>query len=46
MLDIKFIRENLDSVRENIKNRNMNADADMAVKLYEEKTRSSRKSRR
>lgn len=37
MLDIKFIRENLDSVRENIKNRNMNADADMAVKLYEEK---------
>ncbi len=37
MLDIKFIKENLDAVRENIKNRNMNADADLAVSLYDEK---------
>ena len=37
MLDIKFIRENLDLVKKNIKNRNMAADADLAVSLYDEK---------
>ncbi len=37
MLDIKFIRENLDLVKENIKNRNMTANADLAVFLYDEK---------
>ncbi len=37
MLDIKFIKENLDAVKDNIKNRNMNADADLAVSLYDEK---------
>lgn len=33
MLDYKFIKDNLDAVKENIKNRNMTADADIAVKL-------------
>lgn len=37
MLDIKFIKENLDAVRENIKNRNMKGDPDLTVKLYDEK---------
>ena len=37
MLDIRFIKENLDAVKDNIKNRNMNADADLAVSLYDEK---------
>ena len=34
MLDYKFIKDNLDAVKENIKNRNMTADADIVVKLY------------
>lgn len=37
MLDYRFIKENLDAVKENIKNRNMNADADLVVKLYDER---------
>ncbi len=37
MLDIRFVKENLDAVKDNIKNRNMNADADLAVALYDEK---------
>lgn len=37
MLDIKFIKENLDAVKDNIKNRNMSSDADLAVSLYDEK---------
>ena len=37
MLDIKFIKENLDAVKDNIKNRNMASDADLAVSLYDEK---------
>jgi len=37
MLDIKFIRENIAAVRENIINRNMRADADLVVALYDEK---------
>ncbi len=39
MLDYKFIKENLDAVKQNIKNRNMSADADLAVKLYDERTK-------
>ena len=37
MLDYRFIKEHLDEVKENIKNRNMNADADLVVKLFDEK---------
>ena len=37
MLDIKFIRENIDLVKKNIENRSMSADAALAVSLYEEK---------
>ena len=38
MLDNKFIKENLQAVKENIKNRNMNADADLVVSLYDQRT--------
>ena len=38
MLDYKFIKDNLEAVKENIKNRNMVADADVVVKLYDERT--------
>ena len=38
MLDYKFIKDNLEAVKENIKNRNMTADADIVVKLYDERT--------
>ena len=38
MLDIKFIKEHLEQVKKNIKDRNMVADADLVVKLYDEKT--------
>jgi seryl-tRNA synthetase len=38
MLDYKFIKENLESVKENIKNRNMNADADIVVELFDKRT--------
>ncbi len=38
MLDYKFIKENLDAVKQNIVNRNMQADADIVVKLYDERT--------
>ena len=38
MLDYKFIKDNLDAVKENIKNRNMTADANIVVKLYDERT--------
>lgn len=37
MLDIKFIKNNLDLVKDNIKKRFTNADADLTVKLYDEK---------
>ena len=37
MLDIRFVKENLDAVKDNVKNRNMNADVDSAVSLYDEK---------
>ncbi len=35
MLDLKFIKDNLSAVSENIRNRNMNADADLVVRLYD-----------
>ncbi|MBP5358926.1 MAG: serine--tRNA ligase [Treponema sp.] len=38
MLDYRFIKENLAAVKENIKNRNMNADADKVVELYDKRT--------
>ena len=38
MLDYRFIKENLDAVKQNIVNRNMQADADAVVKLYDERT--------
>ena len=38
MLDYKFIKDNLEAVKENIKNRNMNADADKVVDLYDKRT--------
>lgn len=38
MLDYKFIKDNLKAVKENIKNRNMNADADKVVELYDKRT--------
>lgn len=38
MLDYKFIKENLAAVKENIKNRNMTADADIVVELYDKRT--------
>ena len=38
MLDYKFIKDNLEAVKENIKNRNMNADADKVVELYDKRT--------
>lgn len=39
MLDYKFIKENLSLVKENITKRNMNADADAVVRLYDERTK-------
>ncbi len=34
MLDLKFIRENVDAVKANVKNRFMEADVDLVVELY------------
>lgn len=39
MLDYKFIKDNLVAVKKNIENRNMEADADEVVRLYDERTR-------
>jgi len=39
MLDIKFIQENLETVRANIKNRHMQADPDALLVAYEERNR-------
>ncbi len=39
MLDITFIRDNLEAVEANIRNRNMQADARLAVALNEERSR-------
>ena len=38
MLDYKFIKDNLEAVKQNIKNRNMTADADIVVQLYDRRT--------
>ncbi len=38
MLDYRFIKENLDAVKNNIKARNMNADADAVVRLFDKRT--------
>ncbi len=38
MLDYRFIKENLAAVKENIKNRNMTADADLVVSLFDQRT--------
>ena len=38
MLDYKFIKDNLEAVKQNIANRNMVADADLVVTLYDERT--------
>ncbi len=38
MLDYKFIKDNLEEVKQNIRNRNMTADADEVVRLYDERT--------
>ncbi len=37
MLDLKFIRDNLDAVKANIAARNMQADADLVARLYDER---------
>lgn len=39
MLDLKFIRDNLDLVRENTRRRNSNADPDRVAALYEQRNR-------
>ncbi|MCR5252541.1 MAG: serine--tRNA ligase [Treponema sp.] len=38
MLDYKFIKDNLEAVKQNIINRNMKADADIVVELYDKRT--------
>ena len=38
MLDYKYIKDNLEAVKQNIKNRNMTADADLVVELYDKRT--------
>lgn len=38
MLDYRFIKENLDAVKKNIAARNMNADADKVVQLFDQRT--------
>lgn len=38
MLDYKFIKDNLEAVKENINNRNMHADADKVVELFDKRT--------
>ena len=37
MLDPKFIRDNIDAVRLNVKHRHVSADADLVVRLYDER---------
>ncbi|MBQ9630683.1 MAG: serine--tRNA ligase [Treponema sp.] len=38
MLDYKFIKDNIEDVKKNIANRNMTADADAVVTLYDKRT--------
>ncbi|MFP4443172.1 MAG: serine--tRNA ligase [Spirochaetia bacterium] len=37
MLDLKYIKENTQAVKENVVNRNVNADVDLVVKLYDQR---------
>jgi seryl-tRNA synthetase len=37
MLDPKFIRDNIDAVRQNVKHRHVSADPDLVVRLYDER---------
>jgi len=37
MLDYRFIKDNLEAVKENIKNRNMKADADKVIMLFDKR---------
>ncbi len=37
MLDYRFIKDNLEAVKENIRNRNMKADADKVVELFDKR---------
>ena len=39
MLDYRVIKDNLEAVKENIKNRNMTADADLVVELFDKRTK-------
>ena len=39
MLDAQFIRENLEAVKANLKNRNVKADVDRVVQLDDERKR-------
>lgn len=39
MLDYKFIKDNLEAVKKNISDRNMTADADIVVELYDKRTK-------
>lgn len=38
MLDYRFIKDNLAAVKKNISDRNMNADADLVVELFDKRT--------
>ena len=37
MLDLKYIRDNIDAVRANVKNRHVTADPDLVVRLYDQR---------
>ena len=37
MLDLKFIRDNLEAVRRNVKSRHLSADPDLVVQLYDQR---------
>ena len=39
MLDLKFIRDNLDAVKANVLHRHVSADPDLVVRLYDERNR-------
>jgi len=39
MLDLKFIRDNLDAVKANVLHRHVSADPDLVVQLYDERNR-------
>ncbi|MBR2463521.1 MAG: serine--tRNA ligase [Spirochaetaceae bacterium] len=38
MLDYRFIKDNIQAVKDNIANRNMSADADLVVELFDKRT--------